>query len=378
MKILIINWRDPKSPLEGGAERFTQKYGEYWADSGHQVTWLTNSFEGSKEKEQKNGISYLRIGPSLDGSLFKYIFYYPIYLIKTILFAKNYIEEEKIDLVIDEIHGFPFFTPLYSKARNVLLTCEVAGPIWDKMFPFPINLIGRYTEKFIYQIYKNTEIWAISENTKKNIQELLPNKKVKVIDLGVDKNKEILEKIKDVKKTLYPSAVFLARLVKMKGIETAIEATAEIVKEMPDFKLFVIGGGLADYESFLREKVIDLKISENIEFLGFRDGVDKFQAIKKCHVLLHPSYKEGFGLTVIEAGLVGVPTIAREGSSLDALVANGLNGYRFTDEDEIKKLFQKVYNSKVSKKMMAEAIKKSNYYLWPNVLERSKKITGIK
>ena len=51
MKILIINWRDPKSPLEGGAERFTQKYAEYWVSQNHQVFWLTNTYEGSKKEE---------------------------------------------------------------------------------------------------------------------------------------------------------------------------------------------------------------------------------------------------------------------------------------------------------------------------------------
>jgi glycosyltransferase involved in cell wall biosynthesis len=376
-KILILNWRDPQSPLEGGAERFTKKYGEFWAESGNKVWWLTNSFVGAPKEEVINGIKYLRVGPTLDGSLLKYIVFYPFYLIKTLWEAQKLIKKEGIDVVIDEIHGFPFFTPFFSKVRNVLLVCEVAGPIWDKMFPFPINWLGKNLEKLIYQVYKKTEIWAISENTKKNIQQLLPGKKVKVIDLGIDENKEILQKIKDIKKTEYPSAVFLARLVKMKGIETALEATAEIVKEFPNFKLVVMGKGQVDYEEFLKTKIKELKIEKNIDFVGKVSELDKSRYLKKAHVLLHPSFKEGFGLTVLEAGLVKTPAIVRVGSSLDALVVDDKNGFKFKNETEIKNLFKKVYKSKQYKSLQNETEKRTKHYLWDKVLERSRKITKI-
>ena len=168
-RILILNWRDPKSPLEGGAERFTKKYAEYWAEQGNKVYWLTNSFKGSKNKETINKVEYIRVSPSLNGRLISYIFKYPIFLIKSIIEAKKIIKKQNIDIIIDEIHGLPFFSPLFSKKRNILLTCEVAGPIWDKMFPFPINVFGKLSEKLIYRLYENTEIWAISNNTKKNI-----------------------------------------------------------------------------------------------------------------------------------------------------------------------------------------------------------------
>ena len=85
MKILILNWRDPKSPLEGGAERFTKKYAEHWVSLGHQVTWITNSFGYSPSEENDGGIKYLRISPALDGTLLKYLFFYPVYLFRSLL-----------------------------------------------------------------------------------------------------------------------------------------------------------------------------------------------------------------------------------------------------------------------------------------------------
>lgn len=77
------------------------------------------------------------------------------------------VRHQNINMVIDTIHGLPLFSPLYVRCRQVLWVCEVAGTIWDKMYPFPINWIGKILEKLVYILYRNSEIWAISESTKK-------------------------------------------------------------------------------------------------------------------------------------------------------------------------------------------------------------------
>jgi len=371
MKILIINWRDPLSPLEGGAERFSQKYAEFWASTNNQVFWLTNAFENAPQTENLQGVTYIRLSPKLDGSLRTYILAYPVYVLKTIWFAHKFIQKQNIDIVIDEIHGLPFFTPLFSKARNILLVCEVAGPIWDKMFPFPINVIGRWLENSIYHMYKQTEIWAISDNTKQNIQDILPGKKVSVIKLGIDDTKLLLTKITTIKKTSHPSAVFLARLVKMKGIETALHATATLVEDYPDFILYIIGKGESEYTQHLTVLVEQLNITKNVVFLGRLSELEKFSFLKQAHFLFHPSYKEGFGLTVLEAGLVGTPAIVRSGSSLDALINTGSNGYMFTDDSEIAILFKKSYKNEQYKKLSRGAYENAHSHLWPNILKNS-------
>jgi len=361
-RILILNWRDPKSPLEGGAERFTKKYAEYWAEQGNKVYWLTNSFKGSKNKETINKVEYIRVSPSLNGRLISYIFKYPIFLIKSIIEAKKIIKKQNIDIIIDEIHGLPFFSPLFSKKRNILLTCEVAGPIWDKMFPFPINVFGKLSEKLIYRLYENTEIWAISNNTKKNIQELIPQKAVSLIGLGIDQNVELLNKLSNSKKTKYPSAVFLARLVKMKGIETALLATAKIIITLPNFQLFVVGDSSSSYKLYLKDLVAKLGIVNNVKFMGKVSELDKYKYLKQAHFLIHPSFKEGFGLTIIEAGLVGTPSIVRKGSSMDRLIKNNKNGYVFSFDSEIVDLYIKGYQKQTYANLAQNAVLNAKKY----------------
>lgn len=377
-KILILNWRDPQNHLSGGAEYFTQKYAEHWVSLGHEVTWMTNICPNCKDEETINGVKYIRVAPYLSGKLISYLVNYPIYLAKTILVARKFIKRNQVDLVIDEIHGFPFFSPLFSSTKNIFLVCEVAGSIWDKMFPFPLNLIGKLTEKLIYSFYKNTEIWAISENTKKNILEILPQAEVKIIDLGVELNSKTINKLSKESKFNFPSAVFLARLVKMKGIETALKATSQMIKKLPNFKLFIIGSGDEQYVSFLTKKIHEMGIENNVEFLGRVDEETKFKYLAKVHFLLHPSYKEGFGLTLIEAGLVGTPAIIRAGSSMDSLINDGINGFSFSKEGQIAQIFLKNYKSKKYVNLTKQAKDKSREYLWDDVFKRSQEITGIK
>src|SRR5687768_8134182 len=132
MRILILNWRDIKHPHSGGAEQITQKYAEFWQKKGHTVFWISNCFKNSLESEEINGIKVTRIGPILSRSTVKNLLFYPTFLLKTIFYAMQISSKENIDLVVDEIHGLPFFTPLYIRKRKVLLVCEVAGEIWNK------------------------------------------------------------------------------------------------------------------------------------------------------------------------------------------------------------------------------------------------------
>ncbi len=56
MRFLMLNWRDPKNPLSGGAERVSLGYLTALVERGHQVVWFANAFSGCESKEQINGI----------------------------------------------------------------------------------------------------------------------------------------------------------------------------------------------------------------------------------------------------------------------------------------------------------------------------------
>jgi len=370
MNILIMNWRDIFHPFSGGAEKITLKYAKYWISCGHTVYWMSNIYPGHEKNIYSDGIKYIRTGPSLIGSIGYMCMHAPGYFLKSIFKAKKIIKSQKIDVVIDEIHGFPFFTPLIFKGRVVLLVCEVAGQIWNKMYPFPINKIGNFLEKITYQIYKKREIWAISTTTANEIKSFLPKTPIKLLPLGIDEPPKI--KITKNDKLTF---IFLARLVKMKGVEVALKIVEKVKHEIPDIHLYVVGKGSPDYVLKLKKITKRLQIEENVTFVGPVNETEKFEYLSKSHFLIHPSFKEGFGLTVLEASSVGTPAIVRAGGSLEELIIPEKTGILF--KNEYKKFNIPDIKSQKYINMCQNAKQFSKKYFWKNILISSQKITKL-
>jgi len=141
MNILILNWRDLKNPKSGGAEIVTMAHAKSWVKRGNNVTWFTSHFTGAKEKETINGVEIIRRGNVITVYIYAFLHY---------LFHKD-----KYDFIIDEIHGLPFFTPLYTKKPTIVFIHEVAKEIWDYMYPFPINILGKWIEPLYFTLYKH-------------------------------------------------------------------------------------------------------------------------------------------------------------------------------------------------------------------------------
>lgn len=373
MNILILSWRDPLNPLAGGAEKVTLEYAKYWIKKGHSVYWVASKYELANDNELHEGIQVVRVGHKLGQTVGNLIFTYPMFLIAMVLKVFSFRSNFKADLIIDQIHGLPFFTPLYVQGRKVLWVCEVADEIWKKMFPVPISFAGRVLEKIVYSLYKNCEIWAISKSTKNDILKINNNLNVKVIPLGI-----YLPKIeKKVEKSTNPSAVFLARIVKMKGAEAAINACRKIIKRYPKFTLTMIGSGPPEYLTYLKNLCTKYELTKVVKFVGRVSEKEKYTYLQRAHFMIHPSYKEGFGLTVLEAGSCGTPTIARGGSSLEELITHDKDGLVFSDDEDIANLFLTYYSSPKYKKMSEASVSTANSFLWSKILPTSEKITKV-
>lgn len=377
MRIVILNWRSPFHKTAGGAEKVTFKYATHWSSRGHQVIWISSAVDDSKQRSQEN-IQFFFTGPNLMDSSVSLLWKFPYFLTSVFFFVKKLSKTCNIDLIVDEIHGLPFFSPMLFREKKILLVCEVAGEIWDKMFPYPLNIIGKAAEKLSYRLYRKVEKWAISESTKKDVIALVSKADVKVLPLGISCENDILEIRDSVGKTGIPSGVFLARLVKMKGVEFAIESVDFIKEKYPEFVLYIIGSGEESYVGFLQQLIIDKKLGSNIKLLGEVTEKQKYSYLSKTHFLIHPSFKEGFGLTILEAGLMGTPSIVRGGSNLEQLVSNGHNGFCVNSPQELAKVFtSSVDDSNAYGVLSANALSLAKEYEWRRILEQSSRVTGI-
>ena len=73
-----------------------------------------------------------------------------------------------------------------------------------------------------------------------------------------------------------------------------------------DVYVLIIGG--IDKEDSVNTKLYEWsKIEKHVIYCGSSNEVEKYMAAMDCYVM--PSYREGFGLTVVEAGAMGLPVI---------------------------------------------------------------------
>ncbi len=99
---------------------------------------------------------------------------------------------------------------------------------------------------------------------------------------------------------------FAARLTADKGINELLAAFREVEQKHGGVKLLVMGGN-DNVDSLDRELMAYANESQNVILTGRVENVEEYYAASD--VFVAPSYREGFGLVVIEAAAMGLPAI---------------------------------------------------------------------
>ena len=127
---------------------------------------------------------------------------------------------------------------------------------------------------------------------------------------------------------------YLGRVHPRKRIERLIYAFDALRNELHDAELLVIGSDDKQYENFLKEEVVRLKL-ENVRFTGFLTGEEKDKAIMSLSFLAVPSDFENFGNIVTEALVRGVPVIASRGMPWEELETYNCGWWIDNDQETI-------------------------------------------
>lgn len=317
MKILILSWRGPGHPNAGGAETSTHEHAKGWVKAGNEVTLFTSFYIGAKKEEFVDGVKIIRRGRQVLGVHWEAFIWY--------LFDKH----DNFDLIVDQFHGIPFFTPLFVRKKKLGFIHEVTKEVW-KLNPWskPFNLIptflGTFIEPFIFKsLYKNIPFMTVSKSTKDDLVYWgIPGTNITVIPNGLNVvTLKILSK-KEIKKTL----IFLGAISKDKGIEDALYIFSLINNKEGDWQFWVVGKSESHYQNYLQSLSKKLKVDNKLRFWGYVSERKKFELLSRAHILVNPSIREGWGLVVIEAASVGTPTVGYDVPGLRDSVKNGLTG----------------------------------------------------
>lgn len=113
---------------------------------------------------------------------------------------------------------------------------------------------------------------------------------------------------------------FAGRLTADKGINELLAAFLNIAKNNSNAKLMIMGG--MDNSASLNAELMEMaKKSGQVIFTGSVNDIERYYAA--ADVFVAPSYREGFGLVVVEAEAMGLPAIVSDvPGQIDAIVPN--------------------------------------------------------
>jgi len=317
MNILIFNWRCPKHPQAGGAEKVTFEIARRWVLWGHHVHLVCGNYPNGSRHDNIEGIEITRLGGK-----------YSLYLLAILYYLRNL--KEKYDVIIDEINTVPFFTPNYVKEPKVAFIHQLAAEILYEELHWLQAKFWNFMEPRVLRLYEDVPVVTISQSTKEDLIRIgLPEENIHVITEGLDHTlyKPSGDKNDD------PNILYVGRLKRFKGVHLLIEAMKYIVEKVPNVRLDIVGRGDPNYEIELKQQVKYLKLEDIVTFHGYVSEEEKIRFMQEAHLLVLPSRREGFGLVVIEANACGTPTVATNVQGLRDAVVDGETGFLVKNGD---------------------------------------------
>ena len=240
------------------------------------------------------------------------------------------------DLNIDIIHAHQY-TPFFYSALSRYVTPSPKLVFTEHGRHFPdIDKLKRKLFNQILNVVTN-QVTGVSRFSCNQIvkYEWLPRRKMKVIYNGIDleRFKNLKDKNELVKELEIDPACrvvgYVGRLHPIKDPLMLIRAFAEVRHELENVMLLIIGDG--EMSQDCKELASELKIAENVKFLGLRRDIpDLLQVID---VLVLSSLTEATSVTLLEGMASGLPIACTEVGGNPEIVVHNETGLLSPRED---------------------------------------------
>ena len=217
----------------------------------------------------------------------------------------------------------------------------------------------RSARRVKYVLDNANKILAVSEFNKKEILKYTDSKNIELVYNGVDHDKF---KPKNEREDLVITAGNPTKnTCKLKGIDTFVKASLAF----PEFRFVVIGNYDVDIHNCLKQ------IAPSVEFTGALSQEEVASWFKKAKVYCQLSYRESFGMSLVEAMSCGcIPVISNRGA-LPEIVSNIGFIVDYGDVDGTIKAISNALNSSDKHEAVRERAKTFS------IIEREREIKRI-
>lgn len=271
-------------------------------------------------------------------SLPKYIHYFPVKMergisvagVKAMFEMKKIFKREKFDLIQYSTPNASFYASIAGKLANIPVRVYCQWGMAFVGFQGLKRKIFQMEEKYV--CYLSTHIEPDSNSNLKFAHEngLYPESKGSVIWNGSacgvslikfdisnkDKYRKSIREQLEIPEDAFVYG-FVGRITRDKGVNELLEA----YKAINDDSYLIMVGPIEVDETINQDLYTWASKNEKIKFTGYTSVVEQYLSAMDCYIL--PSYREGFGMGVVEAEAMGVPVIVTDiPGPTDAMIDN--------------------------------------------------------
>lgn len=321
LRVLYLSWRDQEHPEAGGSETYVERTAAVLADHGHDVTILAAAFPGGSERTRHGAVRVLRRGGR-----------FTVYLRGLAHLVRH---RSDYDVVVDVQNGVPFWSPLVTRLPVVPVVHHAHRDQWPVIMGPALGALGWFLESRVApRVYRRCRYVTVSRATLADLTALgVDPARVTVTYSGNDLPEDYTS-YRSVPRSAQPRLMVLGRMVPHKHVEVAIDLVRDLRKRYPTLEMDVVGSGY--WLDRLREHASRVGVADRVTFHGFVDERTKNRLLAESWVVLMPSQKEGWGLTIVEAGLHGTPAVAfAHAGGVTESIVDAETGLLAKDRDEM-------------------------------------------
>lgn len=317
-RIVFLIWRDTSHPEGGGSEVYVEHTARWLADQGKQVTIVCAAHQRSPADETRQGIRFRRRGGRLS------VYLHALWYLLTP-------EGRRADIVVDVQNGLPFWSPLIRRRPIVALVHHVHRKQWQVIYPGWRGHLGWWLESSVApRVYRRRNYVTVSAASAHDLTALgVSRERITIVHNGLDRPRPKAS----MTRSAAPTMCCLGRLVPHKQLEHAIEAVARLRDGISGLSLDIIGEGW--WADRLKEAAELHAVEDIVTFHGYVEHDERDALLAGSWIHLVPSLKEGWGIAIMEAASVGVPSIAYSsaGGVCESIV-DGVTGALVDDFDD--------------------------------------------